>query len=75
MTANNVTYALMGDAMHYWDFFPAEPGLGLVPLWGFADVVASSTDGVEVGTRVYGYLPAVESSARAAGARRRARFP
>ncbi|HTK17146.1 MAG TPA: DUF2855 family protein, partial [Acidimicrobiia bacterium] len=22
MTANNVTYALMGDAMHYWDFFP-----------------------------------------------------
>jgi hypothetical protein len=57
MTANNVTYALMGDAMHYWDFFPAEPGLGLVPLWGFADVVASRTDGVEVGTRVYGYLP------------------
>jgi NADPH:quinone reductase-like Zn-dependent oxidoreductase len=57
MTANNVTYALMGDAMHYWDFFPAEPGLGLVPLWGFADVVASGTDGVEVGTRVYGYLP------------------
>jgi hypothetical protein len=57
MTANNVTYALMGDAMHYWDFFPAEPGLGLVPLWGFADVVASRTDGVEVGIRVYGYLP------------------
>ena len=50
MTANNVTYALMGDAMHYWDFFPAEPGLGLVPLWGFADVVASSTDGVGGGT-------------------------
>ena len=57
MTANNVTYALMGDAMHYWDFFPAEPGLGRVPLWGFADVVESSTDGVEVGARVYGYLP------------------
>ena len=57
MTANNVTYALMGDAMHYWDFFPAEPSLGLVPLWGFADVVASGTDGVEVGARVYGYLP------------------
>ena len=27
------------------------------PLWGFADVVASETDGVEIGTRVYGYLP------------------
>jgi NADPH:quinone reductase-like Zn-dependent oxidoreductase len=57
MTANNVTYALMGDAMHYWDFFPAEPGFGRVPLWGFADVVESGTDGVEAGTRVYGYLP------------------
>ena len=57
MTANNVTYALMGVAMRYWDFFPAEPGLGLVPLWGFADVVESRTDGVEVGSRVYGYLP------------------
>jgi hypothetical protein len=47
----------MGVAMRYWDFFPTEPGLGLVPLWGFAEVVASGTDGVEVGTRVYGYLP------------------
>ena len=25
MTANNVTYAVFGDAMQYWDFFPAEP--------------------------------------------------
>jgi hypothetical protein len=28
-----------------------------VPLWGFAEVVASEAPGVEVGTRVYGYLP------------------
>ena len=57
LTANNVTYAVMGTAMHYWDFFPTEPGLGLVPLWGFADVVESHADGVDVGSRVYGYLP------------------
>jgi hypothetical protein len=57
MTANNVTYAVLGDAMHYWDFFPADDGLGLVPLWGFAEVVASRADDVEVGARVYGYLP------------------
>jgi hypothetical protein len=57
MTANNVTYALLGESFRYWDFFPTEPGLGLVPLWGFADVVASRADGVEVGGRVYGYLP------------------
>ncbi|MET8371677.1 DUF2855 family protein [Micromonospora profundi] len=62
LTANNVTYAVLGDAMRYWQFFPPEPrGLdgqwGLPPLWGFAEVIASTVEGVEVGTRVYGYLP------------------
>ncbi|MFP5353338.1 MAG: DUF2855 family protein [Actinomycetota bacterium] len=57
MTANNVTYALAGDALDYWSFFPADEGWGRVPLWGFADVVASNVAGVEVGARVYGYLP------------------
>ena len=28
LTSNNVTYAVFGDAMSYWSFFPAEPGLG-----------------------------------------------
>jgi hypothetical protein len=57
MTANNVTYAVFGDAMKYWDFFPAAEGWGRVPLWGFGEVVASNADGVEVGTRLYGYFP------------------
>jgi hypothetical protein len=57
MTANNVTYAVMGEAMSYWNFFPAEDGWGRVPVWGFAEVERSEADGVEVGTRVYGYLP------------------
>jgi hypothetical protein len=57
MTANNVTYAVLGVAMHYWDFFPTDAGLGLVPLWGFAEVVDSRAEDVEVGARVYGYLP------------------
>jgi hypothetical protein len=57
MTANNVTYAVFGDAMHYWDFFPAPTGYGRVPLWGFCEVEASEVEGVEVGTRLYGYLP------------------
>ncbi|MGH2757025.1 MAG: DUF2855 family protein, partial [Actinomycetota bacterium] len=57
VTANNVTYALMGEAMNYWNFFPTEPGWGRVPLWGFADVVQSNVSGVDVGSRVYGYLP------------------
>ena len=57
LTANNVTYAVLGDSFRYWDFFPAEPGWGMVPLWGFADIVASAVDDVPVGGRVYGYLP------------------
>jgi hypothetical protein len=62
LTANNVTYAVLGDAMRYWEFFPPEPrGLaaqwGLPPLWGFADVAASAHPAVTAGQRVYGYLP------------------
>lgn len=58
MTANNVTYAVMGEAMSYWDFFPSgEEGWGRVPVWGFATVERSEADGVEPGTRLYGYLP------------------
>ncbi len=57
LTANNVTYAVLGESFRYWDFFPTQPGWGLVPLWGFADIVASAVGGVPVGGRVYGYLP------------------
>lgn len=57
LTANNVTYAVFGEAMSYWDFFPAEDGWGRVPMWGFAEVERSETDGVAPGTRWYGYLP------------------
>ncbi|MEI8084111.1 MAG: DUF2855 family protein [Actinomycetes bacterium] len=58
LTSNNVTYAVLGaTAFRYWDFFPTEPGLGVVPVWGFANVASSTVEGVHVGDRVYGYLP------------------
>jgi hypothetical protein len=62
LTANNVTYAVLGDSMRYWRFFPPGPrGLGeewgLPPLWGFAEVIASTVAQVVPGQRVYGYLP------------------
>ena len=58
LTSNNVTYAVFGKAMSYWDFFPAgEEGWGRVPMWGFAAVERSEAEGVEPGTRLYGYLP------------------
>ena len=61
LTANNVTYAVLGDAFRYWEFFPGTQGTGRVPLWGFAEVAASRVDGVEVGQRLYGYLPPASS--------------
>jgi NADPH:quinone reductase-like Zn-dependent oxidoreductase len=58
LTANNVTYGVFGEAMSYWDFFPAaEDGWGRIPVWGFAEVERSEVEGVTAGTRVFGYLP------------------
>src|ERR1700693_5941438 len=57
LTANNITYAVMGQIMSYWDFFPAADGWGRVPMWGFAEVEQSEATGVEPGSRLYGYLP------------------
>src|SRR5262245_48931720 len=56
-TANNITYAVAGDLLSYWNFFPAETGWGRVPVWGFADAVASRCEGVREGARLYGYYP------------------
>ena len=57
LTSNNVTYAVLGDLLHYWDAFPAESPWGRVPAWGYAEVVESRHAELEVGTRVYGFLP------------------
>jgi NADPH:quinone reductase-like Zn-dependent oxidoreductase len=57
LTANNVTYAVAGESMSYWRFFPAEPGWGRIPVWGFAEVEASSAPELAAGERLYGYFP------------------
>jgi hypothetical protein len=58
VTANTVTYALAGDMLGYWDFFPSgDERWGRVPAMGWADVVESTVPGVEVGTRVFGWFP------------------
>lgn len=58
LTANNITYGVAADQLGYWNFFPTESNSeGRIPVWGFAEVVASAHPDVAVGTRVYGYLP------------------
>ena len=57
VTANNITYAVIGDMFGYWNFFPAEGDWGVVPMWGHAVVAESQHPDIWVGERVYGYLP------------------
>ncbi len=57
LTANNITYATMGDLMSYWRFFPAPQGLGRIPVWGFANVERSAHADVAQGERIWGYFP------------------
>jgi NADPH:quinone reductase-like Zn-dependent oxidoreductase len=58
VTANTVTYAVTGDLLGYWDFFPSiEAGWGRVPAMGWATIVESNHPGVPAGGRYYGWFP------------------
>ena len=57
LTANNVSYAVAGDMIGYWGFYPAEGEWGKVPVWGCADVVESKCPELPVGERLWGFLP------------------
>lgn len=60
-TANNMTYAVAGDMLGYWQFFPAsEDDWGQIPVWATAIVVESRCDDVAIGDRLYGYFPPAE---------------
>ena len=57
LTTNNITYAVFGEMLNYWGYFPTEPGFGIVPVWGFGEVVASRNDTIGVGELIFGFLP------------------
>lgn len=56
-TANNISYAMAGDALRYWQFFPKGDGWGCLPTMGFGDIIASTCEGAPVGTRCFGFFP------------------
>ena len=56
-TANNITYAVLGDQLKYWQLFPAPESFGNIPVWGFGDVIASRHPGISDGERLFGYFP------------------
>jgi Protein of unknown function (DUF2855) len=57
LTANNITYAVLGDQLKYWSLFPAPDGFGNIPVWGFGEVIASKHPGVAAGEMLFGYFP------------------
>ncbi len=57
LTTNNITYAVLGDRLGYWQLFPAPDGWGRIPAWGYARVVSSRSPLAAVGTRMYGLVP------------------
>ncbi len=62
ITANNITYAVFGDVLAYWEFFPTDLPWGRVPAMGWAEVVESTNDDIDVGARFYGWYPMATST-------------
>lgn len=57
LTANNITYAVAGDMLDYWGFFPAEAPWGRIPAMGLGTVVDSSHPEIKLGGRYFGFYP------------------
>lgn len=57
LSANNITYAVLGDELGYWRLFPAPDGWGCIPAWGYARVVVSRSPVVTEGQVVFGLVP------------------
>jgi hypothetical protein len=56
-TANNITYAVLGDRLKYWQLFPAPEDFGNVPVWGLGEVIASKHPAIAAGETLFGYFP------------------
>jgi hypothetical protein len=55
LSANNITYGVLGDLLGYWRFYPAsEDGWGRIPAWGYAR---------KGGLRLFGYVPMASHAA------------
>lgn len=57
LTTNNVTYAVAGDMLDYWGFFPAEAPWGRLPAMGLSTVAESAHPDIAVGGRYFGFHP------------------
>lgn len=56
-TSNNISYAIAGDSLGYWGFFPTDTPWGRIPAIGIGSVVESANPDTEVGGRYFGFYP------------------
>ena len=54
-TTNNITYAVAGDMLDYWGFFPADEGWGRLPAMGLGTVAESAHPAIAEGGRYFGF--------------------
>ena len=64
LTSNNISYALGGDFLDYWGFFPTEAGWGRLPAMGYGIITESKNDAIPVGGRYFGFFPVGKERAR-----------
>lgn len=57
LSTNNITYAVKGNEMGYWNFFPVDDAHSQLPVWGYSTVTASQHEHFKVGDKYYGYFP------------------
>jgi len=57
LTSNNISYALSGDFLDYWGFFPTEIGWGRLPAMGYGIASESANPDIAVGGRYFGFFP------------------
>lgn len=56
-TSNNISYALSGDMLDYWGFFPTQAPWGRLPAMGLSTVSESANPDIAVGGRYFGFHP------------------
>ncbi|KAK3058288.1 hypothetical protein LTR09_001366 [Extremus antarcticus] len=70
LTSNNLTYAQMGSMLKWWDMYPVQSELpspfndqdtyGIVPVWGYGEVLESKVAGLEPRMLVWGFWPTTD---------------
>jgi hypothetical protein len=67
ITSNNLSYARSGTLLHWWDIYPVPSKApapyhnndewGIVPAWGYGEVIESNIEEIKVGSSLFGFWP------------------